>query len=170
MQKYSLTGLFQNPTGCGKSMGKRGLKAAFPLAYKVAFSKFDMLKKPLAAFFFISGVTVIIFFASCAGSVSRKAGVVVNYIGVYDLSSPAMQQCLLIIPRQITVLTIDGDTVQWNWNNVETHVRIPSGSHVLSVKRNKKTVDIMFNFMPNAFYTFNIKKGVVTIIEAAETQ
>ncbi|MDR0708010.1 MAG: hypothetical protein LBF60_09095 [Treponema sp.] len=162
MKQYSLMSLFQNPAGCGKGVGKRWLKDAFPHVSKAAFSTCRMLKKPLEAFFFISGVISIMFAAGCAGAA-------VNNIGVYDLSYPAAQQCLLIIPRQITVLTIDGDTVQWNWNNVETRVTIPSGSHVLSIKRNKKNVDIMFDFMPNAFYTFNIKKGVVTIIETAKT-
>ncbi|MDR1072182.1 MAG: hypothetical protein LBL45_00690 [Treponema sp.] len=124
-----------------------------------------MKKYSLMSLFLISGV--IMLFAGCAGSVSGSAA---NNISVYDLSYPDAQQCLLIIPRQITVVAIDGDTVQWNWNNIETRVKIPSGSHVLSVKRKKETVGIMFNFMQGVFYTFNAKNGAVAIVETAKAQ
>ncbi|MDR0558170.1 MAG: hypothetical protein LBG43_09980 [Treponema sp.] len=124
-----------------------------------------MKKCRLMSLFLVFGV--IMLFADCAGSADGKAGATIS---VYDLSCPDAQQCLLIIPRQITVVAIDGDTVQWNWNNSETRVKIPSGSHVLSVKRKKEDVDIMFNFMQGAFYTFNIKSGTVAIIEAAKAQ
>jgi hypothetical protein len=113
------------------------------------------------------GAAVIILFADCAGGAGKTA---VNNIGVYDLSYPDEQQCLLIIPRQITVHTIDGDTVQWNWNNSETRVKIPSGPHMLSVKRDKETVDIMFDFMPDASYTFSTKNGAVTVVAASKAQ
>lgn len=125
------------------------------------------MKKGLMVFFRMFSVVVIMLLAGCAGSAESRAG---NNIGVYDLSSPDERQCLLIIPRQTTVIAIDGDTVQWNWNNIETRVKIPSGSHVLSVKRNKKTVDIMFDFAPGAFYTFSTKNGVVTVVVASKTQ
>ncbi|MDR2793749.1 MAG: hypothetical protein LBB61_08820 [Treponema sp.] len=120
------------------------------------------MKKYSSFFFFLAffDVTVTMFSIGCA---SRTT---VNNLGVYDLSYPNSQQCLLIIPSQITVDTIDGDTVQWNWNKLETRVSIPSGSHILSIKRDKKVIDIIFNFLPNISYTFSVKKGVVTIIEA----
>jgi hypothetical protein len=108
------------------------------------------------------GVTMMMFFTRCA---SRT----VNNIGAYDLSYPDSQQSLLIIPRQITIDAIDGDTVQWNWNNIETRVTIPSGLHTLSVKKDKKIIDITFDFIPHVSYTFSTKKSVVSIIEADTT-
>jgi hypothetical protein len=109
--------------------------------------------------FFTSSIIAGLLITGCTSTT-------VNNLGAYDLSYSDSQQCLLIIPPKITVHTIDGDTVQWNWKKIETRVNIPLGVHVFSISSaNKKINDISFDFKQGSSYTFSIKKRSVTIIE-----
>ncbi len=126
-----------------------------------------LLIRKIGSLFFLRTIPVAliaVFAASCAGTESV-------YLGSYDARYPDMQQCLLMIPPKVTVLTIDGDTVQWNRNRINTSVNIPAGGHMFSLTYGGKKFDhISFYFKPGETYTFVYKDRMVSVVETELTE
>jgi hypothetical protein len=53
-----------------------------------------------------------------------------NDLGIYDSTAAKSQLCTIIIDRNVTIDTMDGDTVHWGyWVDGKVKVSIPAGSH-----------------------------------------
>jgi hypothetical protein len=114
------------------------------------------------------------FFGGCSGTQTFD-------MGVYDLAYSTARQSALIIPPKMMVLTIDGDTVSWNWINrvphssrpsgkwgdVETRIAVPAGSHTFTMLyKTKEFKDLTFDLQAGVSYTFAYKKKQITLVEA----